>query len=281
MKNVQKVIIVFTLILLGNNVFGGGAGDPFQVTRTGHGKRNLVFIPGFACSGKVWDETLAVFEPEFTCYTFTMPGFAGAPPEAAPSFAHWELGIADYVKQHHIDKPVIVGHSMGGGLALAIAADYPDLVSAIVVVDALPCLPAMRNPNFSSNPTNDCSSIVRHFTAISDSAFEAMQRTTMSSLVADTSRIGILVNWSVRSDRRTFATMYCDFMNTDLREKIKGINCPALILLEAAFVGMETPIADQYKNLSAARLSYATKGLHFIMFDDKDWYLQQLKVFIK
>ena len=91
----------------------------------------------------------------------------------------------------------------------------------------------------------------------------------------------MLVTWSVRSDRRTFATMYCDFMNTDLREKIKSINCPALILLEAAFVGMETPIADQYKNLSAARLSYATKGLHFIMFDDKDWYLQQLKVFIK
>jgi pimeloyl-ACP methyl ester carboxylesterase len=203
------------------------------------------------------------------------------PPEVAPSFSHWEAAIVAYIEQNHIDHPVIIGHSLGGGLALAIAADYPKVPSAIVVVDALPCLAALTMPAFASDPNNDCSATIQRFTSMPDSEFKIMQQRTMPSLVADTSKVGMLVNWSVLSDRRTFATIYCDFMNTDLRNKIKNITCPALILLESAFAGIKQPIAEQYKNLAAAQLSYADKGLHFIMFDDKDWYLQQLNTFIK
>jgi pimeloyl-ACP methyl ester carboxylesterase len=43
-------------------------------------------------------------------------------------------GIATYIKNNKIEKPVIIGHSMGGGLAMAIAADYPELVGKIVIV---------------------------------------------------------------------------------------------------------------------------------------------------
>jgi hypothetical protein len=35
-----------------------------------------------------------------------------------------------------------------GGLALAIASDYPELIDKIVV-DALPCLAALRDPSFN------------------------------------------------------------------------------------------------------------------------------------
>jgi pimeloyl-ACP methyl ester carboxylesterase len=38
---------------------------------------------------------------------------------------------------------------MGGGLALAIASDYPELIDKIVVVDALPCLAALRDPSLN------------------------------------------------------------------------------------------------------------------------------------
>ncbi|GAB4465403.1 MAG: hypothetical protein OHK0057_02150 [Thermoflexibacter sp.] len=90
-----------------------------------------------------------------------------------------------------------------------------------------------------------------------------------------------MVRWSVQSDKKTFATTYCDFYNVDLREKIKAIRCPSLILLESYFVNIKPQIDAQYKNLKTANLQYANKGLHFIMYDDKDWYLSQLKTFIK
>jgi pimeloyl-ACP methyl ester carboxylesterase len=42
------------------------------------------------------------------------------------SFKNWETSIASYIKENKIDKPIIIGHSMGGGLALA--SDYPELI---------------------------------------------------------------------------------------------------------------------------------------------------------
>ena len=100
-------------------------------------------------------------------------------------------------------------------------------------------------------------------------------------MVADTSRIETIVGWSVQSDRRTLARIYCQLLNTDLREKLKTVSCPSMILLEANFKGMNSQIAEQYQNLKGVQLAYAGKGLHFIMYDDKEWYIEQLNTFLK
>jgi len=47
-------------------------------------------------------------------------------------------GLADYIRKNKLEKPVIVGHSLGGFLALALAAKYPNLPGKLVIVDAYP-----------------------------------------------------------------------------------------------------------------------------------------------
>lgn len=254
---------------------------PFEVKRTGSGDRSIIFIPGFASSGDVWKETRAQYEKTFTCYTLTMAGFAGIPSAPGQTFREWEKAIAQYIRDNKIDKPVIIGHSMGGGLALALASDYADLLSKIIVVDALPCLAAMSDPGFQSKSNLDCSASIKAITGMNEEQFLKMQQTTMPRLVSDTSRISEIVQWSVRSDRTTFAQMYCDFSNTDLRADIARIKCPSLILLESYFANFKPAISEQYKNDKSATLAYASKGLHFIMYDDKDWYNDQLADFLK
>jgi pimeloyl-ACP methyl ester carboxylesterase len=170
---------------------------------------------------------------------------------------------------------------MGGGLALAIASDYQELVEKIIVVDALPCLPALMNPTFKTVDKPDCSTMQTHIISSTNEQFYQMQKMAILQLVADTSKTELVVGWSMKSDRKTFAEMYCDFSNTDLREKIKAIKCPTLILLEPYFKNVKSAIEEQYKNLKTANLHYANKGLHFIMYDDKEWYFDQLDNFIK
>jgi pimeloyl-ACP methyl ester carboxylesterase len=271
-------IIAFAFTL---TAFAQGKQYPFEVKVSGNGKQSIIFIPGFACSGDVWTETKALYEKDHTCYTLTMAGFAGTKPEDNPSFKGWEDGIAAYIVDNKMNKPIIVGHSMGGGLAMAIAADYPSLPLKIVVVDALPCLAALMNPAFKSKDVNDCTAITSQVTGATDEQFLQMQKQSMQRLVTDQDKQDLVVTWSMKSDRKTFGDMYCDFSNTDLREKIKGIKCPALVLLESYFVNLKPSIEGQFKNLKTADLRYSTKGLHFIMYDDKSWYDQQLADFIK
>lgn len=278
-KYILIIALLFSALCL--NVFAQTKQYPFEVSKTGKGKQVLIFIPGFASSGAVWDETKAVFEKDFTCYTLTMAGFAGVKSQPNPSFENWKNEIANYIKNNKIEKPILIGHSMGGGLALAIAADYPDLIGKIVVVDALPCLAALSDPSFKSKDNNDCSAMVTQMTAMNETQFYDMQKQTMPRLLADTSKLEMVVDWSVKSDRVTFAQMYCDFFNIDLREKIGAIKCPSLILLESYFINLKPAIEGQYKNLKTAHFQYAGKGMHFIMYDDKEWYLGQLNNFLK
>lgn len=281
MKKYIILVIALLFSALCLNVFAQTKQYPFEVLKTGKGKQAIIFIPGFASSGDVWKETKTNFEKEYTCYTLTMAGFAGVKPQENASFKNWENEIANYIKDNKIVKPIVIGHSMGGGLALAIAADYPGLVSKIVVVDALPCLAALSDPTFKSKENNDCSPMVTQMTSMSDTQFSDMQKKMIPRLLADTSKAEMLVDWSVKSDRKTFAEMYCDFSNTDLREKIAAIKCPSLILLESYFINLKPAIEGQYKNLKTGKFQYANKGLHFIMYDDTEWYLEQLSNFIK
>lgn len=277
-KNILITALLFSILSL--NVFAQTKSYPFEVVKSGHGKQSIVFIPGFASSGDVWNETKTNFEKVFTCYTFTMAGFAGVKPNGEATFENWKNEIANYIKANKIEKPIVIGHSMGGGLALALAADYPDLVSKIVVVDALPSLSALTDPSFKSKQNNDCTPMVNQMTAMSDNQFYEIQKASMPRLVANASKLNLVVDWSVKSDRKTFAEMYCDFSNTDLRDKILAIKCPSLILLESYFVNFKPAIQEQYKNLKTAELKYANKGLHFIMYDDTEWYLNQINNFI-
>ncbi|MGG5210852.1 alpha/beta fold hydrolase [Chryseobacterium sp. MIQD13] len=280
MKKYKIFFILMLVFAAACNIFGQTKTYPFEVKKSGKGKQSIIFIPGFASSGDVWNETTTKFEKNFTCYTLTMAGFAGVKPQANISFNDWEKGIASYIKDQKIEKTIIVGHSMGGGLAMALAADYPELIGKIVIVDTLPCLAALSDPNFRSKDNNDCSSTIDKLKAMTDEQFKQMQTGTIPRLVADTSIQETVIGWSMNSDRTTFAKMFCDFSNTDLREKIQHIQCPTLVLLESYFVNFKPAIEDQYKNLKNADMRYASKGLHFIMYDDKEWYFDQLNNFL-
>ena len=68
--------------------------------------------------------------------TYTVPGFADD--------LAWLCG------QLGVERPVIVGHSMGGNVALEVARRHPDLLSAVVMIDSCIIAPAAMAPALAS-----------------------------------------------------------------------------------------------------------------------------------
>lgn len=279
MKTIKTLIIVL-LTVVSVNTFGQKKSYPFEVKISGQGNQSIIFIPGFTCSGEVWNETKSEYEKSFTCYTLTMAGFAEVKSQPEASFKNWELGIVNFINDYKIKKPILVGHSMGGGLTLAIASDYPRLIKKIIVIDAVPCMGAFGNPNFKSKENPDNTEKINSIVTATDEQFHTMQKNSINSLVTDTSKQELVLNWALKSDRKTLAEMFWDYANTDLREKIKNITCPSLILLNSYYSNSKPVMEEQFKNLKDVNLQYASKGSHFIMYDDTEWYLSQLSNFI-
>ena len=124
----------------------------FHVTKVGHG-RPMVLIPGLLSSGEVWQATVERFKTRYECHVLTLAGFAGQPPAALAGRPFLETvgrDLARYIEVERLDRPILVGHSLGGFVAFAVAAAHPDAVGPIVAVDGVPFLPALIGPGCQS-----------------------------------------------------------------------------------------------------------------------------------
>lgn len=254
----------------------------FSVKVVGNGGLTAVLIPGYSCSGEVWDGLIAKYSNRFTFHVVTFAGFAGERPQQNPQFKKWIVDLAKYIADKKI-MPVVIGHSLGGVVAMDLAAHYPLLISKIIVVDALPSLSAFFNPSFQPDNEPDCSPMAKQFVSMDNQQFYAQQKYSMYSLLADTSKIEKVVSWAIKSDRNTLVQIYCQFVNQDLRSSLSSIKCKTLILLEPSFKARGEAINEQFKLLPKAisTIRYANKGLHFLMYDDVEWFLNEVGSFVQ
>jgi pimeloyl-ACP methyl ester carboxylesterase len=107
--------------------------------RGGSGDRELLFVHGWCC-----DHT--AFGPQFEHFSrthpVTAPDLRGCGKSDAPEDGYGIRDFADDLarlcQDVGIEKPVVVGHSLGGMIAVELAARYPALPSALVLLDAGP-----------------------------------------------------------------------------------------------------------------------------------------------
>jgi pimeloyl-ACP methyl ester carboxylesterase len=85
-----------------------------------------------------WRETLPALAEDFTVYAPDWPGYGGSGfPSDPPSTAYYRETLGELLDALGLDRPALVGISMGGGVALGFALDRPDRVSRLVLVDSL------------------------------------------------------------------------------------------------------------------------------------------------
>ncbi len=288
----MKTISLFTLALVLVKV-SSAAADPavFQVKVTGHG-RPMILIPGLACPGAVWDTTVAHFSADYECHVLSLAGFGGTPARttAGPMLENAREELADYIREHRLDHPVVVGHSLGGFLALDLAANHPELVGRLVIVDSLPFLMGAMQPGATvADAKQAAAGMAQGFLHMSAEAYGRMIRSgpngsTMAASPADLDRI---IAWGLASDRATVGKAMTELYSADLRPALPRITAPALIF--GAWTGyapysshaMATQLyRDQYSGLKNFRLEISDTARHFIMFDDPQWLFVRMDNFL-
>jgi pimeloyl-ACP methyl ester carboxylesterase len=94
----------------------------------------VVFLHGFCESHKIWIDFIAPFSNDIRILNVDMPGFGASPlPTNNLSIDSVGLSIIEWLEELKISNAVLIGHSLGGYVALAIAEQRPDLISGFAL----------------------------------------------------------------------------------------------------------------------------------------------------
>lgn len=116
-------------------------------TEDGSGDRTMVFIHGMACDHTDWDAQVPFFSPSSRVLTMELRGH-GRSTNPTGEFHVSEMAddIAWACAALGLQKPVIIGHSFGALVTLALGSQYPNLAHALVMLDtAFEMRPALRD----------------------------------------------------------------------------------------------------------------------------------------
>lgn len=246
-----------------------GTGDP------------ILFLPGFTTPGSVWKETVNALNTKSEAHLISYAGFNGIPPVKTPWYPKVREDLISYIKKNNFEDLIIIGHSMGGSLAADLAAEFPEKVKKIVIVDALACMREVMMPNVPVSSLQYDSPYNNRTLNMSNSQLKQMATSMAINMTDSDERKEDIVRWILEADRKTYVYGYTDLLKLDLRPKLSKIKAKALVLVAPTYGPMALEsMKMQYKNLNHKIVEMAPKGKHFIMFDNQDWFYKRIHTFL-
>ncbi len=265
----------------------------FDIKVKGKGQP-IVLIPGLTCGASVYDETVEKLSQNYECHTLTLAGFAGQPPLKDVKMLYTEafkIEIIKYIEDQKLENVILIGHSLGGFLSQMIAMEQPKFLSKVVVIDALPFLPAASNPYATAGiQQKQIDAYIAGYTGKSEKEWRKMRLPSAQFLALDTTRWETIIDFAMVSDLETEANCFGELMGTDLRSELTKAEVPMLVL--AAWAKnpsypmfsksyVESMYNSQYKAAKNCKVQVIENTKHFIMYDDFKAYIKVIESFIK
>ncbi len=269
-------------LLLACALAAPAAAAPFRPTRISVEVRgtgpDVVLIPGLASSRGVWNGTVASV-PGYRYHLVQVAGFAGTAPGGnieGPVAAPVADEIARYIAANRLGRPAIVGHSMGGSIAMMIGARHPGVAGRVMVVDMLPS---------PARPFGIPPAAAKPLARLIGGEMEGADRLRrdLRSLVA---RFGNSDWLQSRNDAAVVGRSVSELLSTDLTPELTRIRAPLTVVyacparLSYACGTVSRAYASAYSKRPRTRLVRIDRSGHTIMWDQPAAFQSTFRAFL-
>jgi pimeloyl-[acyl-carrier protein] methyl ester esterase len=243
----------------------------------------LVFLHGWGLHGGIWAETAALMSAQLptqlSILTPDLPGY-GSVATVAPYTADT---LADAVAATLPDASTLCGWSLGGMVALALAARHPHKVARLVLVATNPAFVARQDwphglapevlADFARSLSQDYRATLLRFLSLQARGGD------QARAVIERLRVRVFTRGEPAAD--TLAAGLDLLRAVDLTDAAKQVACPVLVVHGA--YDMLCPLAAGRwlaANLPHARLALHARAAHAPFLSHPDWFVAELRSFL-
>ena len=237
----------------------------------------VILIPGLSSPRTVWDGVAPGLAKNHRVYVVQVNGFAGDAPGANLSPGILDGIVEDLhtlIAREKIAGTAIVGHSMGGLVALKLAEKHRADPGRIMIIDALPFIGTLFSPAATVAMVEPQARAMRDAQAasygkpVSDAAVQAIADRLALKPVAR----ALVSNWARAADPRVSGAAMYEDMTSDLRPVMKTIATPITLVYPWSAGGPTKPQADAlyraaYKDAPHVAFVDIGEAGHFVMLD--------------
>lgn len=244
----------------------------FSVVVRGEGP-DVIMIPGLTMGRGIWDRAVRGLGG-YRYHLVTVAGFAGEPAGGNGSgnvVAPVAEEMARYILAQGLRRPAIVGHSMGGMIAMMVAARHPERVGRLMVIDMLP------------NPTNmfgggAAAGLARGLSGMIGNDYG---RRLLSDLVSAFTPPEVRDR---NSDPDVVARAMHELGTTDISGELRNIRAPMTVLYAVPDSDgralTDRVFQEGFRPARTARLVRVEPSGHYIMGDQPERFARELRAFL-
>lgn len=236
---------------------------------------DVILLPGLATPGAVWDNLVSDLEGRATVHVVDVKGFGVGDGAANAEGGMMEgvlADIADFIDERGLEKPALVGHSLGGTLALQAGIETPDLYGKLMVVDALPFVALLFDPQATVESVKSQAESMRDQMASAPAGANAKQ--TAERYAIDDDAKQQIADWIAASDPAAVAQAFYEDMQADFRPELAEIG-PAVTLIvpvppEAEGQNFPQQYEALYSDVPELEVVPIEGARHFVMLDQPE-----------
>ena len=250
--------------------------ERFTVAVVGQGP-DVILIPGLGTPRQVWAATARRLSATHRLHLVQLRGFgdAAGPNATGPVLQPAVDDLAGYIRDTKLDRPAIVGHSMGGLAALMLASERPELASRLVIVDSLPFIGMLFSPDATVaaiRPQAEGMRTMMLAAAANPELRAAQVKGTAEALARTDAARAAVARWSLASDPAVVAQAMVDDMTTDVRGNLARLTVPVIVIVptddtKRPAAETEAFYASQYAGTPRLTITPVANSAHFVMLD--------------
>ncbi len=258
-----------------------------HVVKRGTGPINVVLIPGVGCDWTVFDTFMTRNAERYTMHAVTLPGFGGStappmPPKERVGEGVWldnaVAAVMKHIKDQSIEKPVIVGHSLGGHIAMRMAARHGESLRAVVALDASPAFPLReidQRMTIAERREFVLTQIEPWFRELTDDMWAEQQRMMADQMVKARGRAAAIGHLMSKAPRAVGMQYVLELMAADITPELPNVSCPMLVVScitdEELAPGLKDKIRasslDLFSTAANTDVVFFEDTRHFVMDD--------------